>query len=236
MPFDPIYSPFLIFHPPLDVGASISFLGAFNTVQVNEFIKNVEDKELEFVLKDVLGAGFRPGSIFDQQMTLAKLPSATVYRMVSNWTIFCDSRIQSILHIYAPSNCSTGWPIDPLPPGMFVLLVVANPLLRTWASSHASSSPLITPDKFRDSHINALGVLAHAIHASRSGPDESSLATPTPQNSLNTQLTFAGSSDLWSGFYSALRLIPPEFLISTSRQRINIGHIVTSHLHDQGPR
>ena len=216
---------------------SIRFLGAFDTIQVTGFIRNIEGHELDFVLEEVLGAGFTaaPGLISNQQMTLAKLPSATVYRMVSNWTIFCDPRIQSILHQYAPSNCSTGWPTDPFPPGMFVLLIVENPLLRNWASNHASSSSLIAPDKFRDSHVNALGVLAHAIHASHIGPAQSSLSTPAP-NPFNMQLKFAGSFDLWSGFYSALRLIPPEFLISTSRQRINIGRIVTSHLHDQGPR
>ena len=202
------------------------------------FIKNIEGHELKFVLADVLGAGFTPapGLILNQQMTLAELPPATVYRMVSNWTIFCDSSIQSILHRYPPSNCSTGWPTDPFPPGMFVLLIVANPLLRSWARSHASSSSLIAPDKFRGSHVNALGVLTHAIHASHNGPAQSSLSTPTPPDPLNTQLIFAASVDLWSGFHSALRLIPPEFLIPTSRQRINIGRIVTSHLHDQGPR
>ena len=214
------------------------FLGAFDSIQVTGFIKNIEGHELDFVLKEVLGAGFtaEPDLILNQQMTLAKLPPATVYRMVSNWTIFCDPRIQSIFHRYAPSNCSTSWPTDPLPPGMFVLLIVENPLLRSWASNHASSSSLIAPDKFRDSHVNALGVLAHAIHASHIGPAQSSLSTPAPPNPFNMRLTFAGSFDLWSGFYFALRLIPPEFLISTSRQRINIGRIVTSHLHDQGPR
>lgn len=217
---------------------SIRFLGAFDTIQVTGFIKNVEGHELVFVLDDVLGAGFTaaPGLILNQQMTLANLPPATVYRMVSNWTIFCDPNIQSILNRYAPSDCSTGWPTDPLPPGMFVLLIVVNPLLRSWANNHASSSSLIAPDKFRGSHVNALGVLAHAIHASHIGPAQSCLSTPAPPNPFNMQFTFAGSSDLWSGFYSALRLIPPEFLISTSRQRINIGRIVTSHLHDQGPR
>ena len=202
------------------------------------FIKSIEGHELDFVLEEVLGAGFTvaPSLILNPQMTLAKLPPATVYRMVSNWTIFCDPSIQSILHRYAPSNCSTGWPTDPLPPGMFVLLIVENSLLRNWASNHASSSSLIAPDKFRDSHANALGVLAHAIHASDIGSAQSSLKTPAPPNPFNMQLTFAVSFDLWSGFYSALRLIPPEFLISTSRQRINIGRIVTSHLHDQGPR
>jgi len=214
---------------------SIRFLGAFDIVQVNQFIKNVEDRELEFVLEDVRVAGFTPGSALNQQMTLAELPPATVYRMVSNWTIFCDSRIQTILHTYALSNCPTGWPTDPLPPGMFVLLIVANPLLRTWAKSHASNSSLIASDKFLGSHVNALGVLAHAINASHNGPAQSSLGTITPPN-FNTQLTFAGSFDLWSGFHSALRLIPPEFLSSSSRQRINIGRIVTGHLHDQGPR
>ncbi|KAF8798795.1 hypothetical protein BYT27DRAFT_6878132 [Phlegmacium glaucopus] len=200
------------------VVSQTTFLGAFNIVQ------------------DVLNAGFTltPALDLNQQMTLAELPPATVYRMVSNWTIFCDSRIQTILRTYAPSNCSTGWPTDPLPPGMFVLLIVASPVLRTWAKGHASNSSLIAPDKFLDSHVNALGVLAHAIHASHSGPAQPSLSTTAPPN-LNTQLEFAGSFDLWSGFHSALRLIPPEFLTSTSRQRINIGRMVTSHLHDQGP-
>ena len=224
--------PSFYFFFPLNDPESISFLGAFNIVRVNEFIKNIEGKELEYVLQDVLGAGFTPGLTLNQQMTLAELPPATVYRMVSNWTIFCDSRIQSILHTYAPSNCSTSWPTEPMAPGMFVLLIVANPQLRTWARSHASSSSLIAPDKFRDSHVNALGILAHAIHASHGGPP-SSLGTPNP---LIMQLTFAGLFDLWSGFHSALRLIPPDFLTPTSRQRINIGRIVTSHLHDQGPR
>ena len=239
MPLDPIYYCSLTSYFFLSSGwrASVRFLGAFDTIQVTGFIKNVESHELNFVLEDVLSAGFTvaPGLILNQQMTLANLPPATVYRMVSNWTIFCDPRIQSIFHRYAPSNCSAGWPTDPFPPGMFVLLIVVNPLLRGWASSHASSSSLIAPDKFRHSHVNALGVLAHAIHASHIGAAQSSLSAPAPPNSFNMQLTFAGSFDLWSGFYSALRLIPPEF-ISTSRQRINIGRIVTSHLHDQGPR
>lgn len=215
---------------------STRFLGAFDNIQVTGFIKNIEGHELDFVLEEVLGAGFTAAPGLDQQMTLAKLPSATVYRMVSNWTIFCDPRIQSILDRYAPSNCSTGWPTNPLPAGMFVLLIVANPLLRNWARNHASSSSLIALDKFRDSHVNALGVLANAIHASHIGPPQSSLSTPAPPNPFDMQLLFSGSFDLWSGFYSALRLIPPELLIPTSRQRINIGRIITSHLHDQGPR
>jgi senataxin len=241
LPIDPICRhPLTAYLFSLHWIESISFLGAFNVVQVTGFIKSIEDHELEFVLERVLAAGFTPapapGLISNQQMTLAELPSATVYRMVSNWTIFCNSSIQSILHRYDPSNCSIGWPTDPFPPGMFVLLIVANPLLRSWARNHASSSSLIALDKFRGSHINALGVLAHAIHASHNGPFQPSLSTPAPSNPLNMQVIFAESSDLWSGFHSALRLIPPEFLISTSRQSINMGRIVTSHLHDQGPR
>ncbi|KAF8158282.1 SEN1 N terminal-domain-containing protein [Crassisporium funariophilum] len=205
-----------------------TFLAAFPTDSLEGFFRSVEQSELEVMLKDISMID----SVSNQQTVLSNVPDILVYRMVSNWTVFCDPRILSVLNRYSPPDRSTGWPKDPLPPGMFGLLIHRNQKLRAWAAAHASNSTLIPHERFAGPYVEALGVVARAVQASLNlSSDHGSNGDATE----GVPFDLAEPLALWSGFHAVLKITPPGWLKSTPRQHIDMRRVAFSHLHDKGP-
>lgn len=162
--------------------------------------------------------------------TLSDVHPAVVYRLVCNWTIFSDQRILSAIHASLITDPLPGWPSDPLPPGMFVLLMSDSPSVRQWAKHQASRCAAVpmSSDMFAGPYFQAIELVIRAL--TLSGTDRFS-------DSALSSFSFASDpSHLWSGFFSLLRHLPVDVLASDTRHHTNLRRIVTGHLHDTGPR
>lgn len=178
--------------------------------------------------------------------TLSNAPSAVVYHMVCNLQILRDPRMLSIIHAHPPSDLLLGWPTDPPPAGLLILLVDENSQVRRWAKTQISKCK-ITPiplEKFVGAYTIVIDAVAHAVSAGTHGNASSNPATVVSidNTAIETSGLFGTFSyvtdpgDLWSGFCALLRLIPPELLTSSPHHNVDLRHLVTGHLHDIGPR
>jgi senataxin len=178
------------------------------------------------------------------QPTLSNAPSAVVYHMTCNLQILRDPRMLSIIHAYPPSDLLLGWPTDPPPAGLLILLVDENSQVRRWAKIQLSKCKIapIPMEKFVGAYTVAIDAVAHAVSAGTRGN-----ASSNPVVSVNNTATEASGlfgtfsyvtdpGDLWSGFCALLRLIPPELLTSSSHHNVDLRRLITGHLHDIGPR
>jgi len=206
------------------------YFGAFEEGVLKSFYRTFEQWELDIVTRDLANV-----KILDQPApkTLSDIHPAVVYRMVCNWTIFSDPRILSAIHAYSLTKPLPGWPSDPLPPGMFVLLISDSLSVRQWAANQASKCTTVpmSNDLFVGSYLQAIEVMVHAL----------ALLGPTPLTDPESGAPFPFSfardpSHLWSGFSAALRHIPLHALASDTRLHVDFRRIITGHLHDTGPR
>lgn len=185
----------------------------------------MEKWELEVALQDLTQA-----NIFDQSSnsrTLADVPSALVYRMVSTWAVFKDPRIQSLIHSLPPSESIPEWPTDLIPPGMLVLFMHANPKVRAWAISQALKCDIvpIPGERFDGVYVKALESIGRAL--------------TSPEHDLKESSTIAFASDaseIWHGLLRVLRFTPGAAMKSNSQQNVDLRRIVLGHVHDTGPR
>ena len=208
------------------------------------FYKSFDQWELEGVLEALANSGIslhHPDS--SRQRTLSDAPSAVVYNMVANLTILKDPRILSFIRSLGPSQPLPGWPTDPLPAGLLILMLDEASNVRRWARNQASRCTIvpIPREKFVGSYQTAVEAVAYALSSSNPSSALSSPAFPPPPDSYLASSTspFSFASDpanLWSGFCAVLRLVPPESLSSSTHQRADLRRIVTSHLHDTGAR
>jgi senataxin len=205
------------------------YFGAFGSDVLRDFYDSFEQWELESVALDLAKA-----NMFDQpsssSRTLSDVPSAVVYRMVSNWTVFKDPRIQSIIHALPPVKPLLGWPTDPMPPGIFILLMHDNPKIREWAYSQTLKCDVVPMpnDQFVGSYIKAIEGIGRAL-----------TSTSTTQRPLveDSALSFASDlNELWHGLFYVLRHTPIEAVKSNAQQNVDLRRIVIGHVHDTGPR
>jgi senataxin len=192
---------------------------------LNSFYDMFEGWERTRLLQDLkkFGFGNEPTSVTAQ--TVAELQPAIVYRMLSNWTIFKDPVVFSILHATPPAQHLFEWPRDPPPPGLLILLMDNKPEVRRWAETYAAKATVIpiSSDDFIGPFPKILEVIGHH------------LSDPTPNPDL--PFSFASNQhDLWSGFRMVLRQIPPNVLGLPSRQHSDFRGIIIRHLSDTGPR
>lgn len=175
----------------------------------------------------------------DPQLTLSDAPSAVVYHMVCNLEIMQDSRILSLIRDYPPSDLLPGWPIDPPPVGMLMLLVDENPKVRQWAKNQISRCKIvpIPKEKFVGPYQVAMDAIACAVSAGTQIVSVDSTNTVIAGGGTFHSFSYATDpTDLWSGFCALLRLIPPELLNSSTLRNVDLRRLVTGHLHDTGPR
>ncbi|KAF8073606.1 SEN1 N terminal-domain-containing protein [Lyophyllum atratum] len=201
-----------------------TYFGAYDEHVLNAFYQTLETWELDMVLQDLTKATLLGQPANSVQQTLSAAPPAVAYRMVSNWTIFKDSRILSVIHEYPPTGPFPIWPKDPLPPGMLVLLMDDKPNVRRWAEAHAAKCAVVpmSNDHFVGSYLDAVEIIGRHL--------------TDPALNANLPFSFAlDPSDLWSGFRTVLRHIPIEALGSTTREYSDLRGIVARHLYDTGP-
>jgi senataxin len=163
------------------------------------------------------------------KLTLLDAPPALVYLALWNLDVLCDNRVLSIFAKYTPPSASPLLPPDPPPPGLFFLLFHESPSVSRWAKlqlMRCQRAPM-SLDKFVGPYLTALAAV------------EDALTMPEPATKSGSRLTFPFSQDpasIWSGFMSALRLLPREYLKSGKWTPVDLSHIVVGHLHDTGPR
>lgn len=176
----------------------------------------IEDLEKRFSTKDLLSV---------KGQALSDLPPTLLYRMVVNWTVFSDPRIQALFRQCVAPKTVTGWPTGNPPPvpGTLALLIHESQDVRQWARKQCLASQLVmmAPERFTNSYSSALAFIANAVHPN-----------PKPQKVSSSQ----DPNVLWPAFGIILRLVPIDRLITTRVESMDLGHIITGHLHDTGSR
>ncbi|KAK0221815.1 SEN1 N terminal-domain-containing protein [Armillaria fumosa] len=209
-----------------------TYLAAFSEEIKAAFFSKFEQWELESVLESLSAVGLFAEPTTSPQ-SLSSVPVGVVYRIVSNLAIFQDERILAIIDKHTPEEPLTGWPSDPYPPGMFILLMHRNLRVRGWAKAQfarCSQIPL-SNESFGEPYHHVLNILAHIF----SGNLE---LVPGVSSKAPAALLAALSSDnsiLWEAFLCVLRLIPPDELLYVTSQNIDMRRLVVRHLADRGP-
>lgn len=199
-----------------------------------QFFTQFEAWELQKIVQDINLAETASNSSSNEPT--ASLPSGTLYRLVSNWNVFCDSRVTSYLQTHIPPSPVFGWPENPLPPGMLVLLIADDAKLRIWAKNYASRSKLIPKDLLSKSYIEALELVISALETSSRPLSEQDVIPDQAMPPPLKHIRLAQTSDLWSGIYTIMRLLPPEWLNSNLGNPPKLRRITLSHLQDPAPR
>lgn len=210
-----------------------SYLAAFAKESLQEFFVAFENWELEEVLKDIDPVSSVSGAYLDQ----SQKSDTILYRMLSNWTLFCNAQVLAYLESHIPADLPNSWANLPLPPGILVLLVARNTELRTWASNYALGTQLLEPKLFIGSYLKALDVVHSAVQSPQSENSQPSLISSTigrPSPEI-PPLEYAKASEFWPGFSIILRLIPPNYLSNSPRPLV-LRQDIFSHLHDNDSR
>lgn len=213
------------------------YFDTFTDEQVEGFYDSFDDWERRATLDDLASVGISLGAerSFAQRKML-EVP-AIIFHILSNLAILKDPTILSILHAFPPLEPLRDWPSDPIPPGLMILMMDESLDVRQWAKAQAAKCKVvpIALDKFSRSHDQSLEAIASALSSSSS--EFPAMSTPNNTMTATPRYTFASQpEDLWSGFTSVIRLIPPSALTSSPRRNADIRRIVTGHLHDDGPR
>lgn len=160
--------------------------------------------------------------------TSQEVPQPVSYHIVSNMRVFRDPRVLPLIRACPPTST---WPLDPPPPGLFVLLMDESSAVRQWAKAQIIKSTQVPmlEHQFVSGHESALQAVISALSLSREGEG----TTTTYSTILNS--SSSDSSELWAGFSQFLRYLPTEVLAKSS-EGIGCRRIVTGHLHDIGRR
>ncbi|KAF8908972.1 SEN1 N terminal-domain-containing protein [Gymnopilus junonius] len=207
-----------------------TFLAAFNKSTLEAFFAEFNKWELREVWNDIERADQTTTLTDTQQSLSVSLPVGTLYRLVTNWTIFQDPRILSFLQKGVLSVHLVNLADYPIPPGFLVLLLADNSQLRNWAVTQVSQSTMIRSGIFTGAYIEAMETILHVVSTY-----DAAKSTPSAGPSLVAHLQFASLSELWSGFNKLLRVIPPEWFQTATHLPLSLRRTVLGHLHDEGP-
>jgi len=165
-----------------------------------------------------------------QSLSVAHLEPSTLYRMVSNWTIFCDSRIVVFFSTYAIPDSLPGWPQASIPPGILLFLLAEQEHLRRWATSHLPKNTFIPNELFQGSYLLAMGAICNAIQ-------HQILDSASSQTAIvMDHFSFAEPLDFWNGMNTVLRLLPPQWLAGNVGKSVELRQAIMNHLRVQNPR
>ncbi|PFH53903.1 hypothetical protein AMATHDRAFT_705 [Amanita thiersii Skay4041] len=206
----------------IKVDSRHTYFGAFSDSIMKIFYRTFEIWDLECVLQDVTN-----NVDCASNSAPKKVSSVAIYRMLFNWTIFSDSRIQSILQ-QCP-DCTNEWPKDSFPPGLILFLFHDSPRVRLWARNHISRASVIpmSSDQFVGMYTEVKQTAIGLI----------SPPATTPPLTLPPEVTFTKDTcELWDSFSTFLRFVPVEQLKSKSLPRNDFCHLIVGHLHDNGPQ
>ncbi|KAG7443042.1 uncharacterized protein BT62DRAFT_953934 [Guyanagaster necrorhizus] len=209
-----------------------TYLAAFTEETKEAFFSKFEQWELQSVLDNLSGMGITAGPAATPKL-LSNVPVGVVYRIVANLAIFQDDAILEIIDKHTPEEPLAGWPNDPFPPGMFILLMHRNLRVRQWAKAQfarCSQIPL-SKESFSGPYHRVLDILAHVF----SGNTDLVPGTLSKVSKALLDTLSSDNSTRWDGFIHALRLIPPEELLYVTSQNIDMRRLVVRHLSDRGP-
>lgn len=202
------------------------YFGAYAEDILQRFFEKFEEWELQLVLEDLTKAGFASDDISTLTgKTLSDIPSTLLYRMVANWKVFSDARIQTLFSHCIPARIVSDWPMRSPPPGLLMLHMGQSKTLRDWARKQTLSCEvgLLAPHQFTESYSLSLLAMASVITSPAYASPESLLLSTEPPV-------------VWAAFGTMLRLVPVENLMPSRMQTIDLRHIVSGHLHDTGSR
>ncbi|KAF9013411.1 SEN1 N terminal-domain-containing protein [Cyathus striatus] len=122
------------------VSSRNTYFGAFHDETLTGFFETFENWELAMVIEKLNVAGFTTQSFNSEIKSISDVSSEILYRMLSNRTIFSDSRILSIIHKYPPNgDVSSAWPSGLVPPGVLLLQISNNPDPQTFTSNYLAA-------------------------------------------------------------------------------------------------
>ncbi|KAG2101040.1 SEN1 N terminal-domain-containing protein [Suillus discolor] len=199
-----------------------TYFGAFSDDVLRSFYSKFDDWELSVVVEALVRTGI---DLSSSSQTPQEVPQPLLYHMVSNMRIFRDPRVLPLIRACPPISI---WPLDPPPPGLFVLVIDESSAVRQWAKSQITKSTQVPmlEHQFVAGHELALQAVTRALTLSREG--EGTTTDSVISNSFSSD-----SSELWAGFSHILRHLPTEVLAKPSEE-IGYRRIVTGHLHDIG--
>jgi senataxin len=193
-------------------------------------MSSFSDWEVSIFLDGLAACHLTPeGPTTSTSLTLLDAPPALIYLALWNLDVLNDNRVLSIFAKYAPTSAIPLLPPDPPPPGLFLLLFHESPPVRRWAklqSMRCQHTP-ISMNKFVGPYLTAFAAVEDVLNAVK------------PTTKSDSRLAFPFSQEIasiWSGFVSALRLLPREYLKSGIWTSVDLSHVVAGHLHDKGPR
>ncbi|KAK0485493.1 SEN1 N terminal-domain-containing protein [Armillaria luteobubalina] len=209
-----------------------TYLAAFSEEIKAAFFSKFEQWELESVLESLSAVGLTSKSATSPQ-SLSSVPVGVVYRIVSNLAIFQDERILAIIDNHTPEEPLTGWPSDPYPPGMLILLMHRNSRVHQWVKAlfaKCSQIPL-SNESFDQPYHHVLEIVTGIFTGNLK-------ILPGMLSKAPAALLAALSSDnstLWEAFLCILQLIPPDELLHVTSQNIDMRRLVVRHLSQRGP-
>ena len=206
------------------------YLATFQERTLQVFFAAFEKWELSEVLKDLEIPILTVDSSSTQSLSMAHLEPSTLYRMVSNWTIFCDSRIVFFFATHALPDSLPEWPQASIPPGILLFLLAEQDHLREWATSHVPKNTFIPFELFQGSYLLAIGAICNAIQHQLL--DSASGQAPVVMD----HYSFAQPLDFWNGMNTVLRLLPPQWLAGKVGKPVELRQAIMNHLRVQNPR
>ncbi|KAG1848713.1 SEN1 N terminal-domain-containing protein [Suillus subalutaceus] len=204
-----------------------TYFGAFSDDVLGSFYSKFDDWELSVVVEALVRFGIDLSSSRLASRIPQEVPQPVLYHMVSNMRVFRDPRVLPLIRACPPIST---WPLDPPPPGLFVLVMDESSSVRQWAKAQIIKSTQVPmlEHQFVAGHELALQEVISVLTLSREG--EATMTDSVMLNSFSSD-----SSELWAGFSQILRHLPTEVLAKSSKG-IGYRRIVTGHLHDIGRR
>ena len=155
--------------------------------------------------------------------------------MLSNLKILQDARVLNVLQECVPTRAFSEWPDDIPPVGLLLLLMHTEEKVRDWARVQLATykdAPMKS-EEFLPMYIEALEKATKIIGLF----DAQLLKVDRSSDTFKDPFPFSRDpSQLWLGYSSFLRFVPPERLRSSEMFRLDVRRIVISHLSDPGIR
>ncbi|KAF5369282.1 hypothetical protein D9758_002689 [Tetrapyrgos nigripes] len=201
-----------------------TYFGAFPDDTKDLFWTSFGEWETKCLLDVLDSHGLQPDKAISPK-GLSGIPTPIVYRMICNFIVFRDARIQAIINQSPPKDCLPSWPPDPVPPALMALLFHQDAAVRSWASKQAAKCtivPMLKDDLLR-AYQASIDIVIRAF-------------TPNSMAAMNVQ-TIPFTKDpalLWGSLYEFIRLLHPQHLTFVTSGS-DLRHVITGHLHDSGP-
>jgi senataxin len=184
------------------------------------FWDNFGKWQLEMIKNALMDAKLIPNTLTSR--SLNDVPPAVIYQIFMNLDILRKPDILSIVHSFVPSTTAVTLPVDPPPPGIFLLAFDEDADSRRWARNHLKASKILVQDQLTGPYLMVLESIVDAVSAKR-----------------RTDISLSFSADvsvLWSGVSHILRILPSAYFVTVKARQLEIHRIVFGHLHDHGPR